>query len=243
MAWSRLPAPSGGQRHGDRRGRHQHQHAGGVGAALRVDVRVEDPGDQEGDGGEHQHQRPDRLRPFRCHAVPGEVAGHQVEQPGHRGGAGEPQDGDRRERRRRCRSRCRGTRARGRPAPGRSPRRPAGTPPAGSAAVVMMLEVIRKTLMITAAVVSSRRVPRIRPAGLSSVSPASPRDLRHHRDAGLESGQSQRELREDQQRDADHHPGARVVRWSARSSSPGPGRRAGRCAPIRRRPRRGSAAR
>ena len=36
----------------------------------------------------------------------------------------------------------------------------------------MMLEVIRKTLMMTAAVVSSRLVPRIRPAGLSSVSVA-----------------------------------------------------------------------
>ena len=43
-----LPAP-GGQRHGDRGGGHQHQDAGGVGAALGVDVGVEEPGDQERD--------------------------------------------------------------------------------------------------------------------------------------------------------------------------------------------------
>ena len=35
--------------------------------------------------------------------------------------------------------------------------------------------------------------------------------LRHHRDPGLEPGQAERELGEDQQRDADHHPGAGVV--------------------------------
>ena len=35
----------------------------------------------------------------------------------------------------------------------------------GMSTVVMKLEVIRKTLMITAAVVSNRRVPRIRPRG------------------------------------------------------------------------------
>ena len=40
--------------------------------------------------------------------------------------------------------------------------------------MVTKLLVIRKTLMITAALVSSRRVPRIRPAGRCSVSSASP---------------------------------------------------------------------
>ena len=59
--------------------------------------------------------------------------------------------------------------------------------------------------MMTAAVVSSRRVPSIRPAGLSSVSPAPPLDLRHHRHARFEAGQAQGQFGEDQQRDADHH--------------------------------------
>jgi hypothetical protein len=44
----------------------------------------------------------------------------------------------------------------------------------GMSAVVITLEVIRNTLIITAAVVSSRRVPRIRPSGSSSVSAGSP---------------------------------------------------------------------
>ena len=43
-----LPA-AGGQRHGDGGRGHQHQDAGGVGAALGVDVGVEEPGDQERD--------------------------------------------------------------------------------------------------------------------------------------------------------------------------------------------------
>jgi hypothetical protein len=44
----------------------------------------------------------------------------------------------------------------------------------GMSTVVITLEVIRNTLIITAAVLSSRRVPRIRPSGLSSVSSGSP---------------------------------------------------------------------
>ncbi len=43
--------------------------------------------------------------------------------------------------------------------------------------MVVTLLVIRKTLMITAAVVSSRRAPRIRPSGRASESCGSPRTL------------------------------------------------------------------
>ena len=78
----------------DRGGGHQHQHAGGVRAALGVDVGVEQEGDEEPDQGEHQHQGTDGPGPSGRHAVPGQVPRHQVQQPGHGGGAGEPEDGD-----------------------------------------------------------------------------------------------------------------------------------------------------
>ena len=42
-----LAGAAGGDGHGDRGGADQHQHAGGVRAALGVDVGVEDPGDEE----------------------------------------------------------------------------------------------------------------------------------------------------------------------------------------------------
>ena len=45
----RVPAPPGGERDGDGRRGHQDQHAGGVGAALGVDVGPEDERDGEGD--------------------------------------------------------------------------------------------------------------------------------------------------------------------------------------------------
>ena len=169
-----LPRPARGERHRHRGGGDQHQHAGGVGAALGVDVGVEDPGDQERRAGEHQHQRPDGAGPLRRHAVAGQVARDQVEHA-------RPSPRRRRtrgsrwwRRRRRCRSRCRGTRAPGRPAPGRSPSPPGWNSAAGISSVVTKELVIRKTLMITAAVVSSRLVPRIRPRGAASVSLASP---------------------------------------------------------------------
>ena len=64
--------------------------------------------------------------------------------------------------------------------------------------------------MMSAAVVSSLRVLRTRPAGFASVSLGLALDLRHDGDAGLEPGHAQRELGEDQQRDADHHARASV---------------------------------
>ena len=89
---TRCPRSRRRQGHGDRGRGDQHQHAGGVGAALGVDVGVEDHGDHEGDRGEDEHQRPGGARPVGGHAVAGQVAGHEVEQPGHRRGAGEPED-------------------------------------------------------------------------------------------------------------------------------------------------------
>ena len=71
--------------------------------------------------------------------------------------------------------------------------------------------VTRKTLIITAAVVSSRLVPRIRPVGRASVSVGSPLHVRHHRDAGLEAGHAQRQLGEDDQRDPDHRQRVAVL--------------------------------
>ncbi len=58
--------------------------------------------------------------------------------------------------------------------------RPFACPPgaksaSGISSTVTTLEVTRKVLMISAATVSSRRVPAIRPSGRSSVSPSRPR--------------------------------------------------------------------
>ncbi len=58
--------------------------------------------------------------------------------------------------------------------------------------------------MITAAVVSSLRVSRIRPVGFSYISVGSFLDLRHHRHARLEAGHAERQLRKDEERHADH---------------------------------------
>ena len=82
---------------GERHRRHQHEHASRVRAGLVVDVRLEDERHQETDGGDDQHDRPAGARPLRRHAVAREVARNQVQQTGHRGRAGEPEDGDRRD--------------------------------------------------------------------------------------------------------------------------------------------------
>ena len=44
---------------------------------------------------------------------------------------------------------------------------------------------------------SSFRVLRMRPAGCAGSSAGSPRDVAHHRDAGLEAGHAERELGEE----------------------------------------------
>ena len=108
--------------------------------------------DDDRDAGEDHDQRTVRARPFRRHAVARQIARHEVQQPGHRRRAGEPQDRDRRQVVDACRSRCPGARARGRRARGRRPARRAGTPPAGISTAVTKLLAISITLMISAAV-------------------------------------------------------------------------------------------
>ncbi len=76
--------------------------------------------------------------------------------------------------------------------------------------------------MITAAVVSSFLVSRIRPIGPLLGVAGVAADVRHHRDAGLEPGQAERQLGEDEQRDGDHHHRAAVLRRSGPRSSRAP---------------------
>ncbi len=66
----------------------------------------------------------------------------------------------------------------------------------------MKLVATRKTLIITAAVVSSRRVPRMRRSGRPGARRLAV-DLRHDRHAGLEAGEAERELGEHEQREPD----------------------------------------
>ena len=90
--------------------------------------------------------------------------------------------------------------------------------------------------MITAAVVSSRLVPRIRPAGPVLGVGGVAADVRHHRDAGLEAGHAQRQLGEDHQRDRDHHQRVAVLLGergaSSRAPRAGASRRATATTPI-----------
>ncbi len=71
------------------------KHARRVRAALLVHVRVEDDRDDEPDDRDEQDERSRRARPVGRHAVARQVARHEVQQAGHRGRAGEPQDRDR----------------------------------------------------------------------------------------------------------------------------------------------------
>ena len=82
-------------RHGARRD--EHQHARRVRAALRFDVGVEGDRHDERDEREDDDERAVCARPFRRHAVAGKVSRHQVQQPGERGCAREPQHRDRRD--------------------------------------------------------------------------------------------------------------------------------------------------
>ena len=124
--------------------------------------------------GEQQDQRPRRLRPFRRHAVPRQVARHQVQQPGHRRRAGEPQDRDGAQvvdgaedlaehAVREIRERAAGRGA----ALARMPR-------AGSAGWSRTLLPISSTLMISAAVRAASCVLRMRPAAISASIAGSP---------------------------------------------------------------------
>src|SRR5947209_6835925 len=80
--------------HGHRRRTHQDEHARRVSPALRVNVRLEDDRHREGHRREDQDERARRLRPVRGHPVARQVARHDVQQPGHRRRAREPEDQD-----------------------------------------------------------------------------------------------------------------------------------------------------
>ena len=75
----------------------------------------------------------------------------------------------------------------------------------------MKLVVTRKKLMISAAAVSSLRVLRMRPAGCSGSSPASPRTSGITADAGLEARDAEGKPREHQECHAHHQQGASVA--------------------------------
>ena len=85
--------------------------------------------------------------------------------------------------------------------------------------MVTKLLVIRKTLMISAAVVSRCRVLRMRPAGRSSVLAGSPSTSGITATPVSNPDRPERELREDQQGDADHRQRAAVLRPTSAAAS------------------------
>ncbi|CAH0324841.1 hypothetical protein SRABI128_05059 [Microbacterium sp. Bi128] len=208
-AFALFPAP-GGQCHRHRGGGHQDQDACGVSAALGVDVGVEQPGDQEPHQGEHQDQRAHGPCPPGGHAVPGQVARHEVQQPGHGGGAGEPQDGNGAQVIDGAESVSQVfVREIGQGTPVRLPAR---------------LELLRRDQYHRGEACGDEE--RAHDQGRRRQQPACTldpalrvllgvrdvaADLRHHGDAGLEPGQAQGQLGEDEQRDAHHHQRAPVL--------------------------------
>ena len=162
-------------RHRDGARGDQHEDAGRVRAGLSLDVGAEDHRHEDADAGEDDDQRTGRPRPFGRHAVARQVQRHEVQQAGHRRGAGEPQNGNRHQRRTACQNRSRGTGGRDRPAHVRRPAVRAETLRRESRRTDTTLLASRNTLMISAAADRSFLVLRILPAGLSSVSDASPR--------------------------------------------------------------------
>ena len=155
-------------------GSDQHEHAGGVRAALRLDVGIERDRHHERDEREDDDQRPVRARPFRRHAVARQIAGHEVEQPGERRRAGEPQHRDRAdvvhgaERGAEVLVREVGERASRR----RTARHAAPSP--GISTVVTTLLTISSTLMISAAREAASSCCGYARVGRSSVSSGSP---------------------------------------------------------------------
>ena len=164
-------------------------------------------------------ERPVRARPFRRHAVARQVARHEVQQPGHRRRAGKPEDRDRADVVERAEAARRSARARDTPARGRRPDARAGTRRRESARAVTKLLPCSITLMISAAVRSSFFVLRMRPSGLSSVSVGVAPHERHHRHAGLEPRQAERELgKQDDRHRAPSSAGCRAARTATPSS-------------------------
>jgi hypothetical protein len=88
-----VPA-AGGHRDRERGRDHHRQDPGGVRARLGLDVGPEDDGGDHAQGGVDEHHRPHGTAPLRRHPVAGQVAGDDVDQPGHGRRPGEPQDQD-----------------------------------------------------------------------------------------------------------------------------------------------------
>ena len=83
------------ERHGDRGREHEHEDARRVRAALRVHVGPKRERDDDVEREDEDDEGPRAGDPRRGHPEPGKVAGDQVQDARHRGGAGEPQDRDR----------------------------------------------------------------------------------------------------------------------------------------------------
>ena len=188
--------------HGDRRRGDHREDAGGVGAGLRIHVGPEEDRDHDADGGEDEDQRANGPRPLRGHAVARQVARDDVEQAGHRRGAGEPEDQDRADVVERAESVAKEFM-------GKVGERPAvGLPPSSKASsgmsnVVTMLLVSRKTLMISGHGQEEMGVAD-RPAGFAGVSAGSPLTSGITTTPVSKPGEPERQLGEDQQRRADH---------------------------------------
>ena len=115
--------------------------------------------------GEQRHERPRRARPLGRHAVPRQVARHQIQQAGHRRCAGEPEDGDRADVVDRAEQLAEVVvRQVGQRAADASP--PSANASGGMSSVVTIELPISSTLMMSAAVRSSFLVFRMRPADL-----------------------------------------------------------------------------
>ncbi len=197
------------ERHRDRRRGHQDEDAGRVGATLCLDVGVEDDRDDESDEGEEHDERTGGPRPLGRHAVARQVTRHEVEEPGHRRRAGKPENGDR--------AQVVGRAERlAEVLVGEKRQRPAPRLPA-------FFELVRRNEQRgheRAADEQHRHDERRRAEQLAGVAdPALRRlgivagialDERHHRDAGLESRQAERQLRKDEERGGQHHHGVAV---------------------------------
>ena len=217
----RPPAASdGGDGDRDGAGDHHRQDAGGVGAGLGVDVGLEDDGDDDADRRVDEDDRPDRAAPLRRHAVAGQVARHDVDQAGHRRGAGEPQDQDAADVVGGAEHLAERARAPGRPAPGRWPRRPSSNSSGGISTVVMKLvseQVDAHDQRGSGEQLAGVPDPRGEPL---LGGPAVGGDQRHHADAGLEPGQAEHQQREGDDRRADQVAEAAAAGGEARRSRP-----------------------
>ena len=82
------------QARGQRCRKDEHEYAGRISSCLAIDAGAKHQGHGKVDNKEHHHQRTGLLDPLRSHAEPGQIARDQMQEPSHRGSAGEPQNQD-----------------------------------------------------------------------------------------------------------------------------------------------------